>query len=532
METHSREIDIAPVCIGPYTFDGFLRRAAEFHGYAAPGLVIGGYMVDLAMRRLPEGTLFEALVETGKCLPDAVQLLTLCSTGNGRMKVVHWARLENWPEIRAWFLKLKPKQEQDSERLLAEIREAGADICAVTAVQVSPRLLEKSHMEVIALCPLCGEAYPAADGGICRKCQGEDLYQEERGGAVEQRKPALAAIPVEEAVGRHALHDMTRIVPGTSKGPAFKAGQEITVGDICRLQQMGRSRVYVDEGADPGESWVHENEAVKGFAEVMAGEGVTYALPPREGKINFLADRDGLFLLDRDMLMRFNLAPNVMCATRQNFTVMEKGKELAGCRAIPLYLARRDFEKAMAVLGDGPLFRILPMRHARVGILVTGTEVFQGLVEDKFAPIVRNKVERLGCRVVGTSIVPDDRKAIRRGVAHLLDGGADLIITTAGLSVDPDDVTLEGLRDAGAGEMLYGAPVLPGAMTLLARVGKAQLMGVPACALFFKTTSLDLLLPRLLAGVPVTRLDLAAMAEGGFCLTCRSCTYPKCPFGK
>ncbi len=552
LTTKKRKVDSGK--IGPYTFEEFLSRATDFHGYAAPGLVIGGYMVDFAMGCLPEGTLFEALVETGKCLPDAVQLLTPCSTGNGRMKVVNWglyalslydkftgegarvhvdpARLKDWPEIEAWLLKRKPKPEQDSGRLMAEIRAAGAGICGAKTIRVSERLLGKHAMEAISLCPACGEAYPSHDGSLCRKCQGEDLYLEEADRAVIRKKPTLTAIPVLDAVGKRALHDMTRIVPGVSKGPAFQAGQEIAVGDICRLQQMGRSRIYVDEAVETGGWWLHENEAVERFAEVMAGQGITYALPPREGKINFLADRHGLLVIDVSRLEGFNLVPNVMCATRQNYTVVEKGKELAGCRALPLYLARTDFEKAMAVLGEVPLFQVLPMRRARVGILVTGTEVFQGLIEDKFAPIIQDKVEKLGCHVVGSSIVPDDRGTIRQSIGRLLESGADLIITTAGLSVDPDDLTLEGLRDAGAKDMLYGAPMLPGAMTLLARIGNTQLMGVPACALLFKTTSFDLLLPRMLAGVPVTRSDLAKMAEGGFCLNCRACTYPNCTFGK
>jgi formylmethanofuran dehydrogenase subunit E len=540
--------------IGPYTFDEFLQRAADFHGYAAPGLAIGGYMVDLAVRRLPDGTLFEALVETSKCLPDAVQLLTPCSTGNGRLRVVKWglyalslydkftgigvrvhvdpSKLNHWPEIQSWFLKLKAKPDQDSERLLREIEDAGTNILGQKRIQVSSKLLEKSHMSGITICPICSEAYPSMDGGICRRCQGEDLYVEQSTDPPNSIPDFLTPIPVEQAVGRRVLHDMTRIVPRIRKGPAFRAGQEITVGDICRLQQMGRNRIYVDAPERSGDAWLHENEAVAHFAEAMAGEGVGYSLPPSEGKINFTAERAGLFVVERDALARFNLVPNVMCACRQCYTVVEAGKEIGGCRAIPLFLSRKDFERAMAALDSKPLFKVLPMRNARVGILVTGTEVFQGLVEDKFAPIIQNKVEKLGCRVVGTVIVPDDWRAISHQFEALLLEGADLIVTTAGLSVDPDDVTLEGLKDAGVTDILYGAPLLPGAMTMVARAGKIQVMGVPACALFFKTTSFDLLLPRLLAGLTITRLDIAQMAEGGFCLNCRACTYPKCPFGK
>ena len=302
-------------------------------------------------------------------------------------------------------------------------------------------------------------------------------------------------------MGRRALHDMTKIVPGISKGAAFEKGQVIGVGDLCRLQQMGRRHLYVMEENQVGPEWVHEDEAALAFARAMAGEGVTFSEPPREGKVNLVAGRDGLLLVDEPRLERFNLVPGVMCACRQGYSVLTQGRMLGGTRAIPLFLPRADFQKAMALLSDGPLFRVLPLRQPRVGILVTGTEVFMGLVEDKFIPIISTKVEKFGGQVLKSLIVPDDRRAIGQGVQDLLDCGIDLLVTTAGLSVDPDDVTRQGLVDAGATDMLYGAPILPGAMTLLAHIGGVQVMGVPACALYFKTTSFDLLLPRLLAGL-------------------------------
>jgi len=200
-----------------------------------------------------------------------------------------------------------------------------------------------------------------------------------------------------------------------------------------------------------------------------------------------------------------------MCATRHGLSVVNQDTTLGASRAIPLFLPRADFNKALAVLRDGPLISVLPMRKARVGILVTGTEVFQGLIKDRFIPIISDKVERLGSRVVKSLIVPDDRAAISNGVKELLDAGADLVVTTAGLSVDPDDVTRQALIDAGTENMLYGAPILPGAMTLLARIGDAQVIGVPACALYFKTTSLDLFLPRMLAGLHISKMSIWKM---------------------
>lgn len=344
---------------------------------------------------------------------------------------------------------------------------------------------------------------------------------------------------VDRAVGRTALHDMTRtalhdmtrIVPGESKGVAFSAGQTLEAGDVCRLQRMGRYRVYV-EGEEPGQDWVHENEAALAFARRMAGDGVGFTETPKEGKVNFHALRDGLLVIDRGRLERFNRVPHVSCATRHGDAPLLAGRPFAGCRAIPLYLARAVFTGAMEVLDGGPLFSVLPLRPAKAGILVTGTEIFHGLVEDKFIPVITAKIQALEGRVVASRIVPDDRAAIRDGVRELIEQGADLIVTTAGLSVDPDDVTLSALVDAGLTDRLYGAPILPGTMILVGRIGRVQVLGVPACALFHKTTSLDLILPRLLAGQELMREDLARYGEGGFCLNCNVCTFPKCFFGK
>lgn len=542
--------------IGSYSFEDYLSLIKSFHGSAAPGLIAGGIMVDLALKRLPEGGLFDAVCETAQCLPDAVQLLTPCTTGNGWLRVVNLgrfavnlydkyggegvrifldpAKLEDWPEVKNWYFQLKPKREQNAQLLIEQIRDAGSELYGVQKIRIRPQFMKRRTRGRIVVCPLCGEGYPSDTGAICRGCQGEAPYltPEVPGGQDTECAPFLRAVPVESAVGRKALHDMTRIIPGMSKGPAFKHGETITVGDICRLQQMGRHNIYVEDEAPSGPEWVHENEAALAFARAMAGEGVTFTEPPREGKVNFVAARDGLLVVDESRLERFNLVPGVMCACRHGFTLMSEGRNLAGTRAVPLFLPRADFQKAMTVLGDGPLFQVLPLRRAKVGILVTGTEISRGLVEDKFIPIIRSKVEKLGCEVVQALIVPDDREAIRDGVKELLNCGADLLITTAGLSVDPDDVTRQGLIDAGATDMLYGAPILPGAMTLLARIGSVQIMGIPACALYFKTTSFDLLLPWLLAGLSITRLDLARMGHGAFCLECKACTFPKCPFGK
>ncbi len=541
--------------IGAYSFDEFLQLVKSFHGNVAPGVVIGGIMVEAAKSRLPEGILFDAVAETRACLPDAIQLLTPCTIGNGWLRVVDIGRfalslfdkytgagirvyldpvsVKGFPEIESWYLKIKPKREQDKDLLLAQIRQGGIHILNWQRVAMRPQFLGRKSRGGMTICSLCREGYPAQDGGICRACQGEAPYQDpDSSGEMGQTgAPSLSAVPLEEAVGRHVLHDLTQVVPGESKGAVFKKDQVVTVGDLCRLQQMGRQYLFVAEKNQVGPEWVHEDEAALAFAGAMAGEGITLATPPREGKVNLTAGQDGLFRVDEDRLQAFNMLPGVMCACRHSLTVVSEGRVLAGTRAIPLYLARSDFHKAMAILVDGPLFQVLPLKPRRVGILVTGTEVFLGLVEDRFIPIIQNKVETFGCEVVKSLIVPDDRLAISTGIGELLAAGAELLVTTAGLSVDPDDVTRQGLADAGATDLLYGAPILPGAMTLLGRIGAARVIGVPACALYFKRTSFDLLLPRLLAGLELRRRDLARLGHGAMCLECQTCSFPKCPFG-
>ncbi len=539
--------------IGEYTFEEFKQKAKDFHGYPAPGLLIGGYMVEAAKSRLPEDTLFEAMVESGKCLPDAVQLLTLCSVGNNWMKIkllgryavslydkwtgegyrvaIDQEKLAKWPEINAWFMKLTPKAEQDTDKLFAEIEAAGDTICSIRAITIDKKYLGHGHMSSIDVCPVCGEAYPGNDGSICRGCQGESPFAIMENAICRDDAPPLRAVPVEEAVGKKALHDMTEIVPGESKGPITSAGETLDVGDVCRLQRIGKYNIFTEDDL-PGDEWVHENEAVKAFAKRMAGDGISYDENPEEGKINFFAEEPGMLSIDLDALSRFNLSPDVMLATRHDGSLMPKGKGVAGTRAIPLYISRDAFSRALTALGEGPVLNILPLRKAKVGILVTGTEIFQGLIEDKFIPIIQSKVIKLGSEVLKTEIVPDDREAITASATAMLDAGCDLLITTAGMSVDPDDVTRPALIDAGMSDDLYGVPMLPGTMTLVGKIRTAQIIGVPACALFFKTTAFDIVLPRLLANQTLTRKDLAKLGEGGFCMTCKTCSFPKCPFGK
>ena len=370
--------------IGPYSFDQFLELVRNFHGYAAPGVVLGGIMVEAAKKRLAPETLFDAISETPKCLPDAIQLLTPCTIGNGWLKIVHLGRyalslydkyegtgirvfldpgkLNHYLEIKDWLLGLKSKEQQNHDRLTQQIEEAGEEILGFRAIQVQSRLLGRKSKSEIILCSLCGEAYPRQDGAICRACQGEGPYLEEEspGGAVEGL-PGLMAVSLQAAVGKTLLHDMTRIVPHELKRAEFKAGQRLTAGDVCRLQRMGRQQVFVEPEGVQTKGWVHENEAAQAFAAAMAGEGVDGSGEPSEGKVTLHAGRDGLLVVERERLEQFNLVPDVMCASRQNYTVVDQDKEVAGTRAIPLYLSALHFQQAMSILQGAHFFRCCPL---------------------------------------------------------------------------------------------------------------------------------------------------------------------------
>lgn len=382
--------------IGSYTFQEFKRLAENFHGYAAPGLLIGGYMVEMAKARIPEGTLFEAVVETRKCLPDAVQLLTLCSAGNNWMKVhnlgryavslfdkhtgegvrvsVDPAKLDAFPEIRGWFLKEKPKKDQDEVRLLSEIEEAGDGICKAEPVTMKRRFLGHTHMSAIGLCPMCGEAYPKEDGPVCRGCQGEAPYVT---ASRVLKAPPTRVVPVEEAVGKTAAHDMTRIEPGAFKGPEFKAGQRISVGDICRLQQMGRFHVAVVEDAPDAGDLVHENDVAEAFARRMAGPGVTYKLPPHEGKIDFIAEREGLFSVDAERMFRFNMLPEIMVASRQDATVVGEVRALPGHAPFRCIFPAAVSERRFPRLGKSRFSKSCPCARPKWASLLPGRKFFR-----------------------------------------------------------------------------------------------------------------------------------------------------------
>jgi len=340
----------------------------------------------------------------------------------------------------------------------------------------------------------------------------------------------LKKVDLKDAVGLELAHDITEIRPGEFKGPAFRKGHTVCNEDLCHLQKLGKNHLYITELE---EDEIHENQAASILAAAIAGEGIAWQDDPREGKIRLTAGLDGLFKVETAALASFNLVEEVMCATLHNNTLVKKGDLVAATRAIPLVMKRAPIERAAAIARqNGHVLSVKPLRRAKVGLVITGSEVYHGLIQDRYAPILTGKVEALGSRVATLDFAPDDAEAIGRVIRSHLAKGCDLVLVTGGMSVDPDDVTRHGIRLAGASEVHYGSAVLPGAMFLVAYLGEVPLLGVPACGLYHRATVLDLVLPRVLAGEHVGRKDLAFLGHGGLCRDCPECSFPHCPFGK
>lgn len=340
----------------------------------------------------------------------------------------------------------------------------------------------------------------------------------------------LKKIKLQDAVGSTLAHDITEIRPGEFKGPAFRKGHTVCDQDLCHLQKLGKNHLY---RLDLEDDEIHEDQAAAILAAALAGDGIIRENEPCEGKIKLLAAKDGLFYVNTAALAAFNMVAEVMCATLHNHTLVKKGELVAATRAIPLIMKRAPIERAAAIARqNGAVLSVKSFYRARVGLIITGNEVYSGLIEDRFAPILNEKVSAFGSRVGGLIFALDDAQMIRKAIEDHLSRGCDLLILSGGMSVDPDDVTRRGIRLAGAGEMHYGAAVLPGAMFLVAYIGKIPLLGVPACGLYHRITVLDLVLPRVLAGEHIGDAELAFLGHGGLCRDCKECRFPHCPFGK
>lgn len=337
----------------------------------------------------------------------------------------------------------------------------------------------------------------------------------------------MQMIRVEDAVGSILCHDITKIVPGEFKGQAFQKGHKITKENIPELLNLGKEHIYVWELK---KGFVHENDAGLRIAKAIRGQGITLT-EPNEGKVKLIAEYDGMCAINEEALLEVNMIEEIVAATRNHRRTVKKGDIVAGVRVIPLLVEEGKLEEVEDIAKDNEIISIKPFRSYKVGVITTGSEIYHGRIEDKFGPVVAAKVVEYGSEVIQHIIVPDDLEQIAQGVKTLIDSGADLILTTGGMSVDPDDVTPSGIKKAGAEIVTYGAPVLPGSMMMIAYLGKVPILGLPGCVMYHKTTVFDLVLPLVMTDQKITRPMIVKLGMGGLCLECDSCQYPNCSFG-
>lgn len=338
----------------------------------------------------------------------------------------------------------------------------------------------------------------------------------------------LKKVKASEAVGMVLGYDITEVVPGKWKGPALRKGHRIREEDVEVLLRTGNDYVWVIE---PEEGELHEDEGAMRLARAAAGEGLE-VIPGREGRALIRTTARGLLKVQRELVDRINLRGELVLSTLHDNTPCEEGTLVAIARIIPLMIKEAEIRWAEGVLSHGRTLHLKPYRRRRVGAVVTGNEVYYGRIPDAFDEKVRPKLQHYGAELLDKVVVPDDPQLIAEAITSLLDRGADLIITTGGLSVDPGDVTPEGIRLTGAEIINYGSPVLPGAMFLYAILGEADILGLPACVYYNPRTIFDLVLPRVMAGERPSREEIRRLGYGGLCLNCAECRFPVCPFGR
>ena len=338
----------------------------------------------------------------------------------------------------------------------------------------------------------------------------------------------MKVIRTEDAVGQVLCHDMTQIIPGKYKDARFRKGHIVTKEDIPVLLSMGKENLYVWEMK---EGILHENDAAERMCNMCISDGMTKS-DVKEGKIEIRSSIDGLFVVDKEKLNAINSIDELMIATIHGNTLVKSGDKLCGTRVIPLVIEEEKIIQAEEIVNGKPILSVLPLTLKKAGIITTGSEVYHGRIEDSFTPVVKKKLENVGIKTVKHIMLDDGIDKIVAAINEMKASGVDMIICTGGMSVDPDDNTPGAIKKAGAEIVTYGAPVLPGAMFLLGYFGDMPIMGLPGCVMYAKATIFDMVLPRVAAGVKMTKKDFVEMGEGGLCLGCETCHFPNCGYGK
>lgn len=337
----------------------------------------------------------------------------------------------------------------------------------------------------------------------------------------------MKKISVENAVGMELCHDITEMKDGF-KGAAFRRGHIIREEDIPHLLNLGKKSVFIWE-ENAGE--IHEEDCARRMAAMASVQGAHYT-EPSEGKVLLLADERGMFRVNRELLRRINSIGDITITTLPDHYPVEKGARLASMRIVPLVTREEQIIEAEEMCRDERLLELRPYRPRRIGVIITGSEVYSGRIKDKFEPVVRRKMENYPAEIVGITICDDQLDMIVDAAKTHLEKGADFLIFTGGMSVDPDDLTPSAIRKLGAEIVTHGVPAQPGNMTLVAYLGDVPILGVPGAAISLPTTIFDVLLPQVFAGDRITKEELIALGDGGLCQMCANCRWPNCSFGR
>ena len=339
----------------------------------------------------------------------------------------------------------------------------------------------------------------------------------------------MKQIRIEDSVGCILSHDVTKIVPGEFKGRLFKKGNVIREEDIPKLLDIGKEHIYVWE---PKKGQLHENDAAIRVKDLVLGQGCYISEEIKEGKIDFFANTQGIVKINKDLLLKLNLLGEIIVSTIHNNTPVKKGEKIGATRVIPLIIDEKKILEAEKIIKE-KIISVEEIKPKKAVLITTGNEVYKGRIKDAFLPVMKEKLEYYGSEIVKQVILPDNKEMITENILKAIEEDkVDMIICTGGMSVDPDDVTPSAIKDCNGEIVTYGAPVLPGAMFLLAYYKNIPILGVPSCAMYSKRTIFDLVLPRILADEKLSFEDIARFGNGGMCLNCEICSFPHCSFGK
>ena len=337
----------------------------------------------------------------------------------------------------------------------------------------------------------------------------------------------MKKVRVEEAVGQTLCHDITAMVPGF-KGALFKRGHVVAEEDIDTLLDIGKKHIYVGD-MEPG--MMHEEDCARRLAGMTSIDGAHFE-GPSEGKMMLISDMQGMFRVDTDLLRKINTIGDITIATLPDHYRVEVGDKLASMRIVPLFTDEAQIIKAEQMCEEKKLIDLLPYKPLKTGVIITGSEIYNGRTKDRFEPVVRKKLSYYPGEIIDVRICDDDKGMILKTAGELLDRDADFLIFTGGMSVDPDDLTPGAIRELGAKIIRYGVPSQPGNMTLVAYMEDKPILGVPGAAIHLPTTVFDVLLPQIHTGLRLTEEDLTRLGDGGLCQLCEGCHYPNCTFGR